>query len=176
MIVAAGAFNSPQLLQLSGLGPASLLQSLGIDVVADMPGVGADLQDHLQVRLQYRCTEPITMNDVINSWRHRLGAGLRYVLSRKGLLTIGAGYAGGFFRTDPALRRPMSRCTFIIFSADNAGGRPCIRSRASSRRSASCGRRAAASCASNRRMRGSRRRSSRAICRAPTIATRWWPG
>jgi choline dehydrogenase len=86
VIVAAGAFNSPQLLQLSGLGPAALLASLGIDVVADMPGIGADLQDHLQVRMQYRCTEPITMNDVINSWRHRLGAGLRYALSRKGLL------------------------------------------------------------------------------------------
>ena len=64
VIVAGGAFNSPQLLQLSGLGPAALLQSLGIPVVADMPGVGADLQDHLQVRMQYRCTEPITMNDV----------------------------------------------------------------------------------------------------------------
>ena len=52
-----------------------LLRSHGIDVVADMPGVGADLQDHLQVRMQYRCTEPITMNDVINSCRHRIGAG-----------------------------------------------------------------------------------------------------
>ena len=51
--------------------------------------------------MQYRCTEPITMNDVINSWRHRIAAGLRYILSRKGLLTIGAGYAGGFFRTSP---------------------------------------------------------------------------
>src|SRR5207253_3439368 len=97
VIVAAGAFNSPQLLQLSGLGPAALLRPLGIDVIADMPGVGADLQDHLQVRLQYRCTEPITMNDVIHSWRHRTGAGLRYALFRKGLLAIGAGYAGGFF-------------------------------------------------------------------------------
>src|SRR5262249_46394434 len=91
VILAGGAFNSPQLLQLSGLGPSSLLQSLGIDVVADMPGVGADLQDHLQVRLQYRCTERITMNDVIHSWRHRTGAGLRYVLFRKALLAIGAG-------------------------------------------------------------------------------------
>ena len=70
VILAGGAFNSPQLLQLSGVGPADLLRSHGIDVVADMPGVGADLQDHLQVRMQYRCTEPITMNDVINSWRH----------------------------------------------------------------------------------------------------------
>src|SRR5581483_11284938 len=105
VIVAGGAFNSPQLLQLSGLGPADLLRSHGIAVIADMPGIGADLQDHLQIRMLYRCTEPITMNDVINNWRHRYRAGLRYILSRKGLLTIGAGYAGAFVRTksnDPA--------------------------------------------------------------------------
>ena len=67
VIVAGGAFNSPQLLQLCGLGPAKVLRDLGIEVIADMPGVGADLQDHLQIRMQYRCTEPITMNDVIIS-------------------------------------------------------------------------------------------------------------
>ena len=123
VIVAGGAFNSPQLLQLSGLGPAALLQPLGIDVVADMPGVGADLQDHFQVRMQYRCTEPITMNDVINNWRQRVGAGLRYILLRKGLLTIGAGYAGGFFRTSPAAATPDVQVHFIIFSADKVGAR-----------------------------------------------------
>jgi choline dehydrogenase-like flavoprotein len=121
VIVAGGAFNSPQLLQLSGLGPATLLRSLDIDVVADMPGVGADLQDHLQVRMQYRCTEPITMNDVINSWRRSVGAGLRYILSRKGLLTIGAGYAGGFFRTSPELMTPDVQVHLIIFSGDTSG-------------------------------------------------------
>ncbi len=121
VIVSGGAFNSPQILHLSGLGPAALLQSLGIDVVADMPGVGADLQDHLQVRMQYRCTEPITMNDVINNWRHRMGEGLRYILFRKGLLTIGAGYAGGFFRTGPDAMTPDVQVHFIIFSADKSG-------------------------------------------------------
>src|ERR1017187_2748553 len=121
VVVAGGAFNSPQLLQLSGLGPAALLRSLGIEVVADMPGVGADLQDHLQVRMQYRCTEPITMNDVINSWRRSIGAGLRYILSRKGLLTIGAGYAGGFFRTSPELMTPDVQVHLIIFSGDTSG-------------------------------------------------------
>jgi choline dehydrogenase len=121
VIVAGGAFNSPQLLQFSGLGPAKILAELGIAVIADMPGVGADLQDHLQVRMQYRCTEPITMNDVINHWRHRYGAGLRYVLSRKGLLTIGAGYAGAFLRTRPDLASPDVQIHFLIFSADTAG-------------------------------------------------------
>jgi len=121
VVVAGGAFNSPQLLQLSGLGPAALLRSFGINVVADMPGVGAELQDHLQVRMQYRCTEPITMNDVIHSWRHRAGAGLRYALFRKGLLAIGAGYAGGFFRTNALAATPDIQVHFIIFSADTAG-------------------------------------------------------
>ena len=88
-----------------------------------MPGVGADLQDHLQIRMQYRCTEPITMNDVINHWRHRYGAGLRYIMSRKGLLTIGAGYAGAFLRTRRELATPDVQIHFLIFSADAAGGR-----------------------------------------------------
>ncbi|MGA6964826.1 MAG: GMC family oxidoreductase N-terminal domain-containing protein, partial [Xanthobacteraceae bacterium] len=122
IILAGGAFNSPQLLQLSGLGPADLLKSHGIEIVADMPGVGSDLQDHLQVRMQYRCTEPITMNDVINSWRHRIGAGVRYCLFRKGLLAIGAGYAGGFFRASPLAATPDVQVHFIIFSGDTSGG------------------------------------------------------
>jgi choline dehydrogenase len=71
--------------------------------------------------MQYRCTEPITMNDVINSWHHRVGAGLRYALLRKGLLTIGAGYAGGFFRTNPETATPDVQVHFIIFSADKVG-------------------------------------------------------
>jgi choline dehydrogenase len=121
VILAGGAFNSPQLLQLSGIGPAALLQEFGIPVIADMPGVGAELQDHMQVRMQFRCTEPITMNDVINSWRHRMAAGLRYCVSRKGLLAIGAGYAGGFFRTGPHVATPDVQVHFIIFSADSVG-------------------------------------------------------
>jgi choline dehydrogenase len=121
VIVSGGAFNSPQLLQLSGLGPEKILRELGIDVIADMPGVGADLQDHLQIRALYRCTEPITMNDVINNWRQRYAAGLRYLLSRKGLLTIGAGYAGAFLRTRPELATPDVQFHFLIFSADAAG-------------------------------------------------------
>ncbi|HEU5272325.1 MAG TPA: choline dehydrogenase [Xanthobacteraceae bacterium] len=121
VILAGGAFNSPQLMQLSGLGPADLLRQHGIDVVADMPGVGADLQDHLQVRFQYRCTEPITMNDVVHHWGHRTLAGLRYFASRKGLLAIGAGYAGAFLRTGSHLATPDVQLHFLIFSGDTAG-------------------------------------------------------
>ena len=108
-------------MQLSGLGPAELLRAHGIGVTADMPGVGEDLQDHLQVRIQYRCTEPITMNDVVNSWRQRIGAGMRYALFRKGLLAIGAGYAGGFFRTSANVATPDVQVHFIIFSGEASG-------------------------------------------------------
>ena len=73
VILASGAFNSPQLLQLSGVGPADLLRQHGIAVIADMPGVGADLQDHYQARFNYRCAERITMNDMMNSMRGRVG-------------------------------------------------------------------------------------------------------
>jgi choline dehydrogenase len=121
VILSGGAFNSPQLLQVSGVGPANLLRQHGIGVIADMPGVGSDLQDHLQIRMQYRCTEPITMNDVINDWRYRYAAGLRYLISRKGLLTIGAGYAGAFLKTRPELATPDVQLHFLIFSADAAG-------------------------------------------------------
>jgi choline dehydrogenase len=121
VILSGGAFNSPQLMQLSGLGPAALLRQHGIAVAADIPGVGADLQDHLQVRFQYRCTEPITMNDVVNNWRHRMLAGLRYFATRKGMLAIGAGYAGAFLRTSPHLASPDVQLHFLIFSADTSG-------------------------------------------------------
>jgi choline dehydrogenase len=121
VILSGGAFNSPQLLQLSGVGPEKLLRQHGIDVIADVPGIGEDLQDHLQIRMQYRCTEPITMNEVINNWRYRYAAGLRYLVTRKGLLTIGAGYAGAFLRTRPDLASPDVQLHFLIFSADAAG-------------------------------------------------------
>src|SRR5262249_39764036 len=121
VILAGGAFNSPQLLPLSGVGAADPLPSRGLAGISDVPRVGADLQDHLQVRMQYRCTDPITMNDIMSSRRQQLAAGLRYILRRKGLLTIGAGYAGGFFRTDPAAASPDVQVHLIIYSADTVG-------------------------------------------------------
>ena len=121
VILSSGAFNSPQLLQLSGVGPADLLRQHGIEVVADHKGVGADLQDHYQARFNYRCSEPITINDMMATLRGRVGAGLRYALFRKGFLTVGAGYAGGFFKTDPSLPTPDVQFHFILFSADSVG-------------------------------------------------------
>ena len=122
VILSAGAFGSPQILQLSGLGPAALLRQHGISVLRDIPGIGADLQDHLQARLQYRVTRPITVNDAVNRFDRRMWAGLRYVLFRKGPLAVSAGYAGGFFRTDPRLESPDVQCHLLLFSADKPGG------------------------------------------------------
>lgn len=121
IVLSAGAFGSPQILELSGVGDAEILRQHGIPVVADMPGVGDDLQDHFQVRMAYRCTEAITMNDVINSWTQSVVHGLRYIFQRKGMLTIGAGYAGGFFKTAPSLASPDVQAHFIIFSSDRTG-------------------------------------------------------
>ena len=121
VIVSGGAFNSPQLLQLSGVGPADLLRQHGIEVIADMKGVGADLQDHYQARFNYRCNTRNTINDMMGSMAGRVAAGLRYALLRKGFLTIGAGYAGGFFKTDPTMATPDVQFHFILFSADAVG-------------------------------------------------------
>jgi len=121
VILSSGAFNSPQLLQLSGVGPADLLAQHGIKVVADMKGVGADLQDHYQARLNYRSRTHNTINDMMGSLTGRVAAGLRYALLRKGFLTIGAGYAGAFAKTDPMMATPDVQFHFILFSADSVG-------------------------------------------------------
>ncbi len=121
VIAAGGSFNSPQLLQLSGIGPASLLQSFGVPVVADVRGVGMNLQDHYTGRLVYECTEPFTLNDAVRNPGRGLVTALRYVFLRKGLLTMGASYAAGFIRSDPAVPTPDIQTSISLFSADKAG-------------------------------------------------------
>ena len=153
VILAGGAFNSPQLMQLSGLGPAELLRAHGIDVIADMPGVGDDLQDHLQVRMQYRCTEPITMNDVVNSWRQRIGAGLRYALVQERAARDRRRLCRRFLPHEPQRGDARRAGALHHLQRRRRRARRCTRSRASSRRCVSCGRRAAASCASSRPIR-----------------------
>jgi choline dehydrogenase len=122
LIVSSGAFNSPQLLQLSGLGPAQLLQSHGIPVVADMPGVGNDLNDHYGGRIMLRCREPITLNDAVRGWTGKIAAGLRYAISRRGYLTVSAISAGCFVRAHPLSETPDSQCSVALYSADTIGG------------------------------------------------------
>jgi choline dehydrogenase len=121
ILVSGGAYNSPQLLQLSGIGPAELLRKHGIDVVLDAPGVGNDLQDHMQVRVVMRCTKPITLNDVVNSPLRKVMAGLRYAAFRTGPLSIAAGTSGAFFKTNPRLATPDIQIHFLPFSTDKMG-------------------------------------------------------
>jgi choline dehydrogenase len=123
ILVSSGAYNSPQLLQLSGVGPADLLRQNGIDVVLDAPGVGHDLQDHMQVRVVMRCAQSITLNDVVNSPVRRILAGARYAAFRKGPLTIAAGTSGAFFKTSPRLATPDIQIHFLPFSTDKMGER-----------------------------------------------------
>jgi choline dehydrogenase len=123
ILVSSGAYNSPQLLQLSGVGPADLLRKHGIDVVLDAPGVGHDLQDHMQVRVVMRCAKSITLNDVVNSRVRRIFAGARYAAFRKGPLTIAAGTSGAFFKTNPRLATPDMQIHFLPFSTDKMGER-----------------------------------------------------
>jgi len=122
VIVAGGSINSPQLLQLSGVGPRALLEAHGLPLVHDAPGVGEDLQDHFYVRTFWRCNKPITLNDDLASWWRQLRIGLQYVLARRGPLTVSAGYAAAFVRTRPELRRPDAQIYFINFSTAKRGG------------------------------------------------------
>jgi choline dehydrogenase len=121
ILVSSGAYNSPQLLQLSGVGPADLLRKHGIGVVLDAPGVGNDLQDHLQVRIVMSCTKKITLNDIINHPLRRMLAGVHYAALRKGPLTIAAGTSGAFFKTSPRLASPDIQIHFLPFSTDKMG-------------------------------------------------------
>jgi choline dehydrogenase len=122
VILCGGSFNSPQLLQLSGVGPADLLQRLGIPVVLNAPAVGADLQDHFYARTFWRCAKPVTLNDDMASLLRQAAIGLRYLLFRRGPLTVSAGYAAAFIRTRPDLARPDAQIYFINFSTARRGG------------------------------------------------------
>mgnify|MGYP001164098486 FL=1 len=86
IILSAGAICSPMILERSGIGDAAFLERKGISVVCDVPGVGSNLQDHLNVRTTYECTQPITVNDLLNSRMRAMRSGLQYFLFRRGLM------------------------------------------------------------------------------------------
>ena len=100
VILSGGAINSPQLLMLSGIGPAPLLRSLGIDPVVDAPAVGQNLQDHLAVSYFYKTSVP-TLNDVLSPLSGKIRAGLHYLLNRGGPLSMSVNQGGGFVRAAP---------------------------------------------------------------------------
>jgi choline dehydrogenase len=128
VLVCAGAIQSPQLLELSGIGDARRLAELGIPVVANRPAVGENLIDHLQLRCTYECTLPITINDIMRSAWRRMRVGLQYVATRKGLMAGTSSTAHAITRTDLASGAPdvMIRVYHISgkdrYSRSAAGG------------------------------------------------------
>jgi choline dehydrogenase len=106
IIVSGGAYGSPQLLLLSGLGPAQHLQDMGVAVVRDMPAVGSNLHDHFNSYVSWRCSKAITLNDLERSPLRKLAAGVRYALFRSGPMASNGIHCGVFTRTDPRLERP----------------------------------------------------------------------
>lgn len=119
VILCGGAVNSPQLLMLSGIGPAAELQKHGIEVLQDSPAVGQHLQDHLGMDYLYKCNVP-TLNDELYPWYGKLWVGLKYVLFRRGPLRLSVNQGGGFIRTRPGLEQPDIQLYFSPLSYTRA--------------------------------------------------------
>jgi choline dehydrogenase len=121
VIVCAGAVNSPQLLQLSGIGPASTLAAAGIAALVDNTAVGGHLQDHLAVVYSFKATLPTLNNELHSTWS-QLRAGVRYLLARRGPLALSVNQFGGFARADPAGSRPDVQLYFnpVTYGAGDA--------------------------------------------------------
>ncbi len=124
VILSAGTLQTPQLLQLSGIGEPGLLQSLGIPVANPLSGVGGNLQDHLQLRLLYKVARPITTNDDLRSLFGKAKIGLQWLFFRTGPLAIGINQGGLFTRVLPASRTPDIQFHFATLSAELAGSKP----------------------------------------------------
>lgn len=120
IILAAGAIHTPQLLMCSGIGPANHIGSFGIPVIADLPGVGANLQDHLQARVLFRAAAPVTLNDIANS-RWRLAREILSYAAGRGRLAEPPIKSGLFARSSPQLDRPDLQFHLLEFSSDGAG-------------------------------------------------------
>ncbi|MGH7058958.1 MAG: GMC family oxidoreductase, partial [Stellaceae bacterium] len=116
VLLAGGSINSPQLLQLSGVGPGELLRSHGLAVVHDLPGVGENLQDHINTRVVYRVRRANTLNEISRSWWRQARTGLEYVLARRGALMMGAAPIGLFARTREGLDSPDVQYQFLAGS------------------------------------------------------------
>ncbi|MER9237635.1 GMC family oxidoreductase N-terminal domain-containing protein [Mesorhizobium sp. M0633] len=127
IILSGGSVNSPQLLQLSGIGPSALLGALGIPVVHANENVGANLQDHVGINYTFKGRLP-TLNQILHPWWGKLLVGMQYVFLRSGPLSLSMNNAGGFFRTDPAAARPNMQLYFQAFSTviPKSGERPIL--------------------------------------------------
>ncbi|WP_224543154.1 GMC family oxidoreductase [Mesorhizobium sp. CA16] len=127
VILSGGSINSPQLLQLSGVGPAALLADLAVPVVLANDNIGANLQDHVGINYTFRGKLP-TLNQVLRPWWGKLLVGMQYILLRSGPLSLSMNNAGGFFRTDRSMTRPNMQLYFQAFSTviPKSGERPIL--------------------------------------------------
>ena len=116
VLLSAGAITSPQLLELSGVGNAELLKSHGIEVVHDLPAVGEDLQDHLQTRVNFECTEPVTANDIVRSNWHAARAFLRFLMHRDGIMSTPTFKTQAYVRCRPDADYPEARIQCALSS------------------------------------------------------------
>ncbi len=116
VVLSAGAVGSPQLLQLSGIGPGAVLGGFGIPVVRDLAGVGGNLQDHWAVRSTYRTWRRLTLNDEINMFHRRASAAVEYALLRTGPLTASPAFAGAFVRLLQQSDEPDTQLHFFPWS------------------------------------------------------------
>ena len=124
VLLCAGAIQSPQLLELSGIGSAAHLQAKGVPVVHHLPGVGENLQDHLQMRLLFECSQPITTNDALNSWIGQVRLGWQWLRHRSGPLAVGINQGGCFMASNgDRSARPDIQFHVATLSADMAGGK-----------------------------------------------------
>ncbi|MCB9421032.1 MAG: choline dehydrogenase [Ardenticatenaceae bacterium] len=112
VILSGGAFNSPQLLQLSGVGNATELAALGIDVVHDLPGVGENLQDHLEVYIQHACSQPVSVYPALQ-WYNKPWVGLQWLLFKSGPAATNHFEAGGFIRSNNDMAYPNVMFHFL---------------------------------------------------------------
>ena len=123
VILCGGAFNSPQLLQLSGVGNAHELSSLGVDVVHDLPGVGESLQDHLEVYVQYACTQPVSVQPALKKWKRPL-IGAQWLFLRSGPGATNHFEAGGFIRSNDEVAYPNLMFHFLPLAIRYDGSAP----------------------------------------------------
>lgn len=122
VILAAGAVQSPQILELSGIGDPEVLKAAGVPVSHVLPGVGANYVDHFCTRMNWRVKLPITLNEQTRGWRLALAVA-QYFATRRGILTLGTGLAHGFVRTRPGLEGPDAQYFFMHASYANAAER-----------------------------------------------------
>jgi choline dehydrogenase-like flavoprotein len=122
-ILSAGAIGSPQILQLSGIGPGTLLARHGIPVVHDLP-VGENLQDHLQLRMAFRVKNALTLNTMLHSWWEKAKIGLEYALHRTGPMTMPPSQLGAFVKSDPSQATPNLEYHVQPLSLDRFGEPP----------------------------------------------------